>query len=294
MKSKKALAWFVVSLAVLVLGIFTALWFNSSTHVSYDGSAHPLVILGLCLIFGWLKRDVVLQHIEVERFFAESVYLFVGVLITVVSLVMPLSTNLAFVLFKILLTFVGVFFVFFGAAAYLPSLLVFVYGFSVSFPKLLDELLGIQYALVTTRLTADVAGLVYPVGYEGQLISTINSEGIKNVVYIDAGCSGSASIAIFFTIFALMMIDIKPPLKYILPLFLFGIVGTSLQNILRLVVLLSTNYHFGSDAMWQMHAYVGYFLFPIWLAIFVYVYLKIGVMEYRVVPDEQLIIQNRG
>ena len=277
MRSKKTLAWIVISLAVSVLGIFTALWFNSYTHVSYDGSAHPMVILCLCLVFGWLKRDVVLQHMEFERFFAESVYLFVGVFIAVVSLVMPLSANPAFVLFKIILALVGVFFVFFGVAAYLPSLLLFVYGFSVSFPILLDEFFGTQYALVTTRLTAYVAGLVYPVGYEGQLISLVNSEGVKNVVYIDAGCSGSASIAIFLTIFALMMIDIKPPSKYILPLLIFGIVGTSLQNILRLFVLLSANYHFGSDAMWQMHAYAGYFLFPIWFAIFVYVYLKMSV-----------------
>ena len=276
---KKTLAWFVVSLAVLGFGIFTALWLNSSTHMSYDGSAHPLVILGLCLVFGWLKRDAVLQHIESDGYFADSFYLVVGVLITVVSVVMPLSTNMAFVLFKILLTFVGVSFVFFGVAAHLPSLLVFVYGFSISVPILLDEFFGTWYALVTTRLTAGFAGLVYPLDYEGQLISLVNSEGVKSMVYIDSGCSGSASIAIFLTIFALMMIDIKPQSKYILPLFLFGMIGTSFQNILRLVVLLSANYHFGSDAMWQMHAYAGYFLFPVWFVIFVYVYLKIGVVS---------------
>jgi exosortase/archaeosortase family protein len=293
MKSKKMLLWIAISIAIILAGS-KAFFMQSSTHVANDFTAHPLVILMMCSIFGWLKRDVILQQIDDGNLFAESAYLVAGAVIIILSIMMPESTNLAFVLFKILLTLVGVFFVFFGAAAYLPSLLVFVYGFSVSFPKLLDEFFGTQYALVTTRLTAGAAGLVYPVGYDGQLISLINSEGVKNVVYIDSGCSGSASIAIFLTIFALMMIDIKPPSKYILPLFIFGIVGTSLQNILRLVVLLSTNYHFGSNAMWQMHAYAGYFLFPIWLAIFIYVYLKIGVMEYRVVPNEQLIIQNRG
>ena len=277
MKSKKTFVWFVVSLAILGLGNFTAFMQQSSMHVFFDGNAHSVVILGLCLVFGWLKRDAILVHMKSDRFFAESVYLAVGVLITAISLMIPLSSNLAFAMFKILLTFVGVFFVFFGIAAHLPSLLLFVYGFSVSFPKLLDEFLGTQYALITTRLTAGVADLVYPVDYEGQLISIINSEGVKNLVYIDAECSGSASIAIFLTIFALMMIDIKPRSKYILPLFFFGIVGTSLQNILRLVVLLSANYHFGLDAMWQMHAYAGYILLPVWLAIFFYVYLKMGV-----------------
>lgn len=281
MISKKILPWFAISIAIMLAG-FKAFFVQSSTHVANDFTAYPFVILMMCSVFGWLKRDAILQQIDNESLFADSAYVIAGAVIIIMSLAMPVSNNLAFVLFKILLTLVGVSFLFFGVAAYLPSLLVFVYGFSVSFPMLLDDFLGTQYALVTTRLTAFVAGLVYPVGYEGQLISVINSEGIKYVVYIDAGCSGSASIAIFFTIFALMMIDIKPPLKYILPLFVFGIVGTSLQNILRLFVLLSTNYHLGSDAMWQMHAYAGYILFPIWFAIFVYVYLKMSVGAHQV------------
>ncbi len=276
MRSKKVLLWFAISI-VIILICFKAFFIQSSTYLANDLTTHPLVILMMCLVFGWLKRDTIIQQIDNERLFAESAYLIAGAIIIIMSLAMPLSSNLAFVLFKILLILVGMSFLFFGAAVYLPSLLVFVYGFSISIPMLLNEFFGTQYALVTTRLTAFVAGLVYPVGYEGQLISIINSEGVKNMAYIDAGCSGSASIAIFFTIFALMMIDIKPPLKNILPLFLFGIVGTSLQNILRLVVLLSANYHFGPDAMWQMHAYAGYILFPIWFAIFVYVYLKISV-----------------
>lgn len=283
MISKKMLLWFAISIAIVLAGS-NSFFIQSSTPVTNDFTAHPLVILMMCLVFGWLKRDVILQQIDDENLFAESAYLVAGAVILIVSIMMPMSANLAFVLFKVLLALVGVSFLFFGAAAYLPSLLVFVYGFSVSFPKLLDELFGTHYALVTTRLTAGLAGLVYPMGYEGQLISLVNSEGVKNVVYIDAGCSGSASIAIFLTIFALMMIDIKPPSKYILPLFLFGIVGTSLQNILRLIVLLSANYHFGSDAMWQMHTYAGYILFPIWFAIFVYAYLKISVGVHQITP----------
>ena len=281
MRSKKMLLWVAISIAI-ILASSKAFFIQSSTHVANDFTAHPLVILMMCSVFGWLKRDAILQQIDDESLFAESAYLVAGAVILIVSIMMPMSANLAFVLFKILLALIGVSFLFYGVAVYLPSLLVFVYGFSVSFPILLDDFLGTQYALITTRLTAFVADLVYPVAYEGQLISIINSEGVKNVAYIDAGCSGSASIAIFFTIFALMMIDIKPPLKYILPLFLFGIVGTSLQNILRLFVLLSTNYHLGSDAMWQMHAYAGYILFPIWFAIFVYVYLKMSVGVHQV------------
>jgi hypothetical protein len=139
------LLWFAISIAIVLAGS-KAFFIQSSTPVANNFTAHPLVILMICSIFGWLKRDAILQQIDDGNLFAESAYLVAGAVIIIVSIMMPLSAN----------------------------------------------------------------------------------------------------------------------------------------------------YHFGSDAMWQMHAYVGYFLFPIWFAIFVYVYLKIGVMEYRVVPDEQLIIQNRG
>jgi len=119
-----------------------------------------------------------------------------------------------------------------------------------------------------------VAGLICPVGNEGQLISIVNSEGIRMLFFIDAGSSGSASLVISLTVFALMLIDIRLPSKYILPLFLFGIIGTSVQNILRLVLLLAANCHLGMEATWQVHDYAGYVLFPIWFSIFIYVYLK--------------------
>jgi len=274
---KKLFIWFIVSVAIISGGYFGSLYFQNQIFIPYEFSAHPLVILLLCVAVGWLKRDSIQKEMNHQTMLAEPIYISVGLLVIFISLLMPLSTNPVFVLFKVLLTFVGLFFVFFGAAAYLPSLLLFVYGFSVSFPILLNEFFGIQYSLITTSLVARAAGLFYPVDFNGQTISTISSSGVQSMIYIDAECSGSASLAIFLTVFALMMIDIKPRNDRILPLFFFGIIGTSLQNILRLVVLLATNYHFGSNAMWLMHSYAGYILFPVWFAIFIYVYLKVGI-----------------
>lgn len=55
---------------------------------------------------------------------------------------------------------------------------------------------------------------------------------------------------------------------------IFGLLGTSLQNILRLIVLVFAGYWYGSSAVWTAHAYAGYILFPAWYALFAYVYLK--------------------
>lgn len=285
---KKLFIWFIVSVAIISGGYFGSLYFQNQIFIPYEFSAHPLVILLLCVAVGWLKRDSIQKEMNHQTMLAEPIYISVGLLVIFISLLMPLSTNPVFVLFKFLLTFVGLFFVFFGAAAYLPSLLLFVYGFSVSFPILLNEFFGTQYSLITTSLVAHAAGLFYPVDFNGQTISTISSSGVQSMIYIDAECSGSASLAIFLTVFALMMIDIKPRNDRILPLFFFGIIGTSLQNILRLVVLLATNYHFGSNAMWLMHSYAGYILFPVWFAIFIYVYLKVGIEKPQVTSFSEL------
>jgi exosortase/archaeosortase family protein len=271
--NRKTVLWFAASITLISLKFLLTKDYALTPSIF---GAHPFVVFGLCLAFGWMKRDSIFSHINDQKILADPAYLAVGVLITAIFLIIPLFTDPAFALFNVILLLTGVSLIFFGAAAYLPSLLVFVYGFSISFPVILDKLAGTQYALLTTRVTAGVAGLIYPVGYEGQLISIIDSGGIRNLFFIDAGCSGSASLAIFLTVFALMLIDIRPPSRYILPLFLFGIIGTSVQNILRLVLLLAANYHLGMEATWQVHDYAGYVLFPIWFSIFIYVYLKAG------------------
>ncbi|WP_321417747.1 archaeosortase/exosortase family protein [uncultured Methanomethylovorans sp.] len=280
----KLLIWLAISIAITVLRL------SFSQHdivLAEPFTAHPFVILILCIVFGWLKKDAILSQMNEERMLADSSYVAVGVFIAAVALLMPLSEDLVFVIFNILLLCLGLFVIFFADAAYLPSLLLFVYGFSISFPKIINEYFGTQYALITTNIVSHVAALFYPVAFEGQVLSVTNPEGVKDLLYIDVGCSGSASIAIFLTVFALMLIDIKPRKDSILPLFLFGILGTSVQNILRLVLLIAADYHFGSAVMWQVHDYAGYVLFPTWFAIFVYVYLKVGMEKTHITAVDE-------
>ncbi|MCC7576350.1 MAG: exosortase/archaeosortase family protein [Methanomethylovorans sp.] len=284
----KVLIWLAISIAITVLRFF---FLGDGVPAPRQWTAHPFVILMLCIAVGWLKKDVICGQMHKNGMLAEPAYVGAGVLITVMALLMPLSDDHGLVLFNVVLLFTGLFMIFFGAAVYLPSLLVFVYGFSVSFPKVLDGAFGTQYALITTKIVAYVASLVYPVVSEGQLLDLIDSAGLSSRVFIDAGCSGSASLAIFLTVFALMLIDTKPRKDRILPLFLFGILGTSVQNIFRLLLLVAANYHFGSAAMWKVHDYAGYVLFPVWFMVFIYVYLKVGVKSEIVMDHEAEVLE---
>jgi exosortase/archaeosortase family protein len=281
MMKNKILIWLAISIALTFSKI---IFFLNGVVLSEQGQ-HPFIILMMCIAFGWLKKDVIFGQMHKEGILAEPFYVAAGVFITVMALLMPVSDEPGFILFNIILLFTGMFMIFFGAAAYLPSLLVFVYGFSVSFPKIFAGAIGTQYALITTRIVTYIASMVYPLSFEGQWISLTDAAGSSSSVFIDVACSGSASLAIFLTVFALMLIDVRPGNDRIFPLFLFGILGTSVQNILRLVLLVATNYHFGSVAMWKMHDYAGYVLFPVWFMIFIYVYLKAAGKQHKDTDD---------
>jgi exosortase/archaeosortase family protein len=116
-------------------------------------------------------------------------------------------------------------------------------------------------------------GIGYQILSQGQVIQFSGLSGDISI-FIDSECSGSASMAVFIAIFALMMIDIKLPAKKAIPIFFFGVIGTTLQNILRLIILIISGYYYGKDALWTAHCYVGYIIFPIWFALFAFVYLR--------------------
>lgn len=240
MIKNKIVIWLALSISVTFLRFFHQL--REITTSGYL-TADPFIIIMLCVVFGWLKRDSILGQMHKEGILAEPIYVAAGVFITVLALLMPLSDEISFMLFNIILLFTGIFMAFFGSAVYLPSQLVFVYAFSVSLPKILVETFGIQYAVITTGITTYVASLIYPVLCDGTLIRLCDTSFSNSSIFIDAGGSID-SLAIFLTVFTLMLIDINPKIDRMLLLFIFGILGTTVQQILQLILLIDTHYHF--------------------------------------------------
>lgn len=280
MMKNKIMIWLALSISIAFLRFFHQLrGITTSGQLAVDS----FIIIMLCVVFGWLKRDAILGQMHKESILAEPIYVAAGVFITVLALLMPLSDEISFMLFNVILLFTGIFMAFFGSAVYLPSQLVFVYALSVSLPKILVETFGIQYAVITTGITTYVASQVYPVICEGTLISLCDTSFSSSSVFIDAGVSGINSLAIFLTVFALMLIDINPKIDVILLLFIFGILGTTVQHIFQLILLIDTHYHFGTSAMWTMDKYVGSVFLLVWLLIFIYVYLKMTARNRQVV-----------
>ena len=73
-----------------------------------------------------------------------------------------------------------------------------------------------------------------------------------------------------------MMLDVRLPLKKAWYVFLIGLAGTWLQNIIRIVASVTAAYYWGPSALQTMHYNLAYFIFPLWYALFAYIYFRLA------------------
>jgi exosortase/archaeosortase family protein len=279
---KKLVVWLVLCLFISTL-FFRELWTNIGTLLSFDyiqsHGAYSWFVLLLCFLWIWMKRVEIRRGMQMRR---KTFFIAVGLIMLVVSLTASLhylpspTPDYEFVFFLLLLACLGIFAIFFGEACLIPSALLGIYCFALVFPLLISRYFGTRYSLATVLIVVSIlTAFDYPITSQGQLIHIHSpTNDIDIFAFIDAACSGSVSLGVFIAIFALMMIDIMLPAKKAASLFIFGVIGTSVQNILRLVVLILAGYYYGSEALLTAHIYAGYVIFPIWYAFFAYVYLR--------------------
>ena len=186
---------------------------------------------------------------------------------------MPSSHD--YLVFQVLLASLGVFIILFGKAVKIPSILLGIYGFAISFPLAIDRFAGDAYSRTAIAPVMGVMNaLGYPMQSQGQWVYFTSSGGEAISVTITAGCAGPATMGVFVALFALMTLDMPLPLKKAIWLFLFGAVGTWFQSFIRLIILMLVGFYQGEDAMWTTHFWTIYILFPLWYLLFVYIYFR--------------------
>jgi len=270
----KLALWFSISLALSLI-FFRDFWAGlgmilSPAWVFGDLHAAPWGILALCLVWLWLKRKMVWREMNRRVSLA---FIISGVALVVGAILMPSSQE--FLVFQVLLASLGVFVSFFGWGARIPSILVGIYGFVISFPLVIKGFAELPYSMsVMKPLVWILTSAGFVLQTEGQWIHFVTSSGEPISVVVTSGCAGPVTMAVFLSIFALMMLDI--PLRpgkagYML---LFGVVGTWFQNIIRLIILMLAGYYLGEQALWTAHFWTIYILFPLWYLFFAYVYFR--------------------
>ncbi len=233
--------------------------------------AAPWGVLGLCGIWLCLKRKEVWREMNLRS----SLVFFVplGLALVAGAILLPVSQD--FLVSQVLLASLGVFVIVFGKAAKIPSILLGIYGFTISFPLIIERFAQLPYSMSEIKpLMWILASLGHSFQNQGQWIYFTSSSSEPISVAITAACAGPATMGVFLAIFALMMLDIPLPPGKAAWLFLFGVVGTWFQSFARLVILMLVGYHWGEDAMWTAHFWTIYILFPLWYLFFVYIYFR--------------------
>ncbi|MGA8069947.1 MAG: archaeosortase/exosortase family protein [Halobacteriota archaeon] len=234
-------------------------------------------VLGLCVVWGYMKRKEIL---DAARTGTDSRWVLAGTILAGASLGLlyysaTFVEALPLTLFAIVFVVVAQFTLFFGKASKIPLMLLGVFGIAVVFPALLESAVAAPFPRATAVLCVSTLQLArVPVTLSGVTVTLNSLVGSNIIVDVDTRCAGSDSLAIFLAIFALMLIDRRPGNRAVLGLFIFGVVGAYLQNFVRLLALFTAGYYYGANALWAVHDYASYILFPLWFLGFAVVYLK--------------------
>jgi len=267
-------AWLGVSIAFSLI-FFLRFWPTLRAMLSPGwifGNHHaaPWGVLGLCIIWLYLKRKEIWRGMQPGQ---SLTFMLLGLALVVGAVLMPYSRE--FLVFQVILVWLGVFVVFFGRGAKIPTILLGIYGFVIAFPLMVARFAEEAYARTAVApLMWSMTTLGYPLESQGPWVHFVSLTGEPISVVITTACAGPATMGVFAAIFALMMLDIPLPPRKAGWIFLIGAVGTWFQSFIRLIILMLVGYRWGEGALWTAHFWTIYILFPVWYLIFVYIYFR--------------------
>lgn len=272
----RVIIWLVGCLAISIIA-FGELWPKLFDWLSPQGlQAHGVFhwgVFGLCLLWLWLKRRNILPGMQDDKLSPWCIL--VGLVLLVLSLFLPRNED--FLVFLLLLGWLGVFTIIFKKASMVPSILLAIYGFAVGFPIVMGAWAGDVSAMSTTSvITAIFKAIGFSIMNDGTVLTFNSMNGDIISTTITPDCSGYYTIGVFISLFALMMLDIRLPFRRAWYVFLLGLIGTWLQNIIRIVITVVAGYYWGSDALASTHYNISYIIFPLWFALFAFLYLKVA------------------
>jgi exosortase/archaeosortase family protein len=266
---------------ILTFGAFRGIFAGTALFFDYDtlkqNGFYLWTVLALCVLWIYIKRREVLEAAQSAtdtKWLLFSLML-AGSSVGLLYYVAAFSNSLPLTLFAIGFIIVAQFSLFFGKASKIPLMLLGLFGIAVGFPILLENTSAAWFSRATAVLSVSTLQLFgLPVNLNGVTVTLNSLLGYDIITKVDTRCAGSDSLAIFLAIFGLMLIDRKPQNKALIGLLILGVVGTYLQNFARLLLLFAAGYYYGADALWAVHDYASYILFPIWFIGFAVIYLR--------------------
>lgn len=269
--------WLVVCLAIALL-FFRDFWAAVpgllNAEALHRSGVYGWGILGVCLFWLFLKKDQI--HRRMKSSTPSVPYALSGVVLAGVAYLLPASSVFVNVL-RMLGVFWGAFAILFGRAAIIPGVILAIYAFALAFPVLVEPLAAGPWSRATLQMTLAISRLLdLPLSVGAGFVSVTTPSGLPLSIGFTSECVGQITMGIFLAIFALMMLDIRVPWKRALPLLIFGILGTTAQNLVRIQAVMWAAHLYGPAGFEAAHRYVALFIFPLWYALFAYVYMRVA------------------
>jgi len=99
-------------------------------------------------------------------------------------------------------------------------------------------------------------------------IITLNSGASVLMLSVESDCTGIQGVLAFGMLSTMTLLDIKPKMSRLIPIFAIGFLGAFLINFVRLFAVVLTFEFLGVSAGNTVHLYVGYSLFIVWVVAF--------------------------
>ncbi|MCL6477733.1 MAG: exosortase/archaeosortase family protein [Peptococcaceae bacterium] len=275
----KLALWVLVSI-IIFFSFGRLFWSKFLDNLSYSyiiGGHHaaPYGLLFLCAFFLFLRKKELKEEMAREEGRKSPVFSGTGIILVAVSFFLPPEED--FLILKPAFALTGSFAILFGRAVKTPLLVTGIYTAAAAFPLMIMRYAEAGYAktaILPVKIVTGMLGL--PLMVKGQHISFSLASGDPITVTVTADCAGPSTMGVFLGLFALMYLDMPIPVKRAAAVFAFGLAGTWIQNTVRLVIILLAGYLFGQKALWSVHSWTIYILFPAWYLVFALVYFKLA------------------
>ena len=134
-----------------------------------------------------------------------------------------------------------------------------------------------NYVAMQDWMASVVTSFVQVLGITARVaghIITLNTGPSTLQLDIESDCTGIQGVLAFGMLSTMVLLDMKPRLSRLIPIFVVGFIGVFLINIVRLLAVVLTFDFLGTSAGTEMHLFVGYFLFIAWVLVFWMISLK--------------------
>lgn len=271
-------AWLIASAAYLrgsTASVLARLMSFDETKAAYG----VLFLLGLVWLFS--KRSQVLDRMRASKTNVFLLALTLGA-VTAATVLLPQSEGWklhygAFGAFTSLSFGLALFAAIFPSASRFPALAVapgiVAFGISAAIRTLAYAPFSLAPVAVSVPL---LSALGIPITHQGSIVWVAGPSGQPVSALVDIGCSGHTGMAIIAGFWLLMMLDVRPTWKRSLLALALGMIGAWLENLLRLIALFVVGHFWGEHALWSIHSYVNYILFPAYYALFAYLWIRLA------------------